>query len=387
MTKNLPHRAEPDSDLALPSPLPPPLPSTESTTLDSNTPLPDSDPALCPQSPQKSATSQPHAPLISLLTTFYTLLSDLRYHKAEQIAHPPHPSDSINLEEAAEYNFTDPDALALLYQLPYLVISGERELWFNTPNQCYLGKHANWETARDPTYGGEDLIPRHMVNLTSPYNSGVNILYDVRACTITAWNHFEDGPFEDNNEPEHDFARSLRARVPRGMGDPENQLVQWVLRLLKLDHAPRITRNNWNVIDTTRFEDGKALKKVYKEAGWDPSAAEGLEAAAWVAQALGEDPDGTILVAKLEEARIKAKRNFDVEMYARLHKEWEREYEDYDHYEEYTRRTKERKEREREEMEREGRERFEYFMEHGHDKGESGDDTGDEREDGGTVDL
>jgi len=362
MTKTLPHRGPLDPDVAFSAPSPP-------------TP------------PQKSATSQPHAPLISLLTTFYTLLSDLRYYMPEKIAHPPHPPDSINLEEAAEYNFTDPDALALLYQLPYLVLGSDRELLFNTPQQCYLGKHANWETARDPTYGGEDLIPRHMVNLTSPYNSGVNLLYNVRACTITAWNHFDDGPFDDNEEPEHDFARSLRLRVPRRMGDPQNQLVQWVLRLLKLDHVPRMTRNNWNVIDATRFEDGKALKKVYEESGWDPSIVEGLEAAAWVAQALGEDPDGTILVTKLEEARIRAKRNFNVEMYTRLHQEWDREYSDYDAYEEHTRKTRERKRREREEMEREGRERFEYIMEHGYDKGGSGIDTGDEREHGGASNL
>ena len=184
MTKKLPPQAKSDSGPALPSPSPPP--QTAPTTANSYIPLPDPEVPLAPPQLQNPCHSNPHAPL-SLLTTFYTLLSDLRFYHPDKIAHPPHPPDSINLEEAAEYGFTDPDALALLYQLPYLVIGYDRELWYNAPHQCYVGDHADWETARDPTYlGNMDLIPRHMVNLTSPLNSGVNLLYDVRRRTITA---------------------------------------------------------------------------------------------------------------------------------------------------------------------------------------------------------
>jgi len=38
------------------------------------------------------------------------------------------------------------------------------------------------------------------------------------------------------------------------------------------------------------------------------------------------DGDGARLVARLEEARIKAKRNFDVETFTRLYKEWKEKY-------------------------------------------------------------
>lgn len=171
-----------------------------------------------------------------------------------------------------------------------------------------------------------DLIPRHMVNLTSPLNSGVNLLYDVRARTITAWNHFDDGPVDegDDNDAdgEYDFARSLRERVPRGMGDVQNQLVQWVLWFLKLENVPKTFFNNANIAATigehVRDED-KALRGVFEEAGWDMSVVKGIEERHW-------NRDGTALAARLEEARLKAKRNFDVETYTRLHKDWMRKF-------------------------------------------------------------
>jgi hypothetical protein len=317
MARKLPYWGNPDSNVPLSPSSPPPA---ESATSNSH-----ALPALSPSQLPK-ASSNPHAPLISLLTTFYTLLSDLRYYHPSHISHPPHPSDSIDFEEADEWNFTDPDALALLYHLPYLVFGGDRDLYYETAERSFI-RDPNWETARDPTYlGNADLIPRHMINLTAARNSGVNLLYDVRARTITAWNHFDDPVPAEEVDGQHDWAGGLRACVPRGVGDVQNQLVQWVLRYLRLELVPRVWFNNKRTTNTVYSEEDRALRKVFERAGWDASVAEGIEAAAWMTQAAGEDADGSRLVATLEEARIRAKCNFDVDTYTRLHREWMREY-------------------------------------------------------------
>jgi len=101
-----------------------------------------------------------------------------------------------------------------------------------------------------------------------------------------------------------------------------------MLASLKLECVPR----RRSMTETTQYEDVRALKQVNLQSGWDPSVVQGIEAAAWLAQAMVQDPDGSILAASLEEARMKAKRNFNVETYTRLHEEWEREYAEYDQY-------------------------------------------------------
>jgi len=96
--------------------------------------------------------------------------------------------------------------------------------------------------------------------------------------------------------------------------------------------------------ETTQYEDVSALKQVYLPSGWDPSVVQGFEAAACISEALGEDPDGSILAASLEEARMKAKRNSNVKTYTRLHEEWsERDYAEYDQYAEAPQRAAKRR--------------------------------------------
>jgi hypothetical protein len=67
--------------------------------------------------------TSPHTPLISALTTFYTLLVDLRYIPASTLIRPSpqtqrHPRNSINRAAVAQNGFSDA-AVELAYQIPY----------------------------------------------------------------------------------------------------------------------------------------------------------------------------------------------------------------------------------------------------------------------------
>jgi hypothetical protein len=248
-----------------------------------------------------------YEPLVKLLTTFYDLLVDLQYIPASAIKLPPHSTDSFDLAEAAEWQFTDSDAMKLIQHLPYIVFSsGDYPLYHETYCLCYVDETSDspFEMTRDPTRLGRlDLIPPHVINLTNAHNGGVNVLYNIRTGTITAWNHFYD-------EPEDDWA----AQPAKELNVIDNELVRWVLAFLKLDIVPRIGFNMADISDRNEEED-VALREVFKESGWDATAADGIES--------DNGGDASALVARLEEARIRAKRNFDIDAFTLRQRQWQ----------------------------------------------------------------
>ena len=245
-----------------------------------------------------------HAPLISLLTTFYNLLVDLRTFPPRELQLGPHPPDSVDVVAAAEWRFTDPEALDLLYQLPYIVSDSNHDhrLLYETSPLCYLGQCGDlaFEIARDPNYQKRmDLIPPHIINLTHAHNMGENLLYDVRARTITSWDHF--GSKRD------DYLDCTF----RKMGDPDNALVKWIKAYLSLQWVP--DDMNWHHPITSLekgmdepMEQDVALKKVFVESGWDIKV---------LPDRIVDDEDGALLARAFEEARLAATRDFDIQIY------------------------------------------------------------------------
>jgi len=267
------------------------------------------------ESPPKSSH---HAPLISLLITFYKLLADLRIYPIRELQLGPHPSTSIDLDTAAEWQFTDPEALDLLYRIPYIVDEHNQghRLMYETQSMCYLSERGDalaFEMARDPAYQNRmDLIPPHIVNLTHASNSGENLLYDVRARSITSWDHF--GSKRD------DYLDCTF----RKMGDPENALVKWIRAYLSLHWVP--DDMNWHHAITSPekgadepMDQDVALKKVFEESGWDIDV---------LPDRIVDDEDGTLLAATLEDARLKATRKFDIHVYTTKKKMWNRRWDD-----------------------------------------------------------
>ena len=259
-----------------------------------------------------------HAPLISLLTTFYKLLADLRIYPIRELQLGPHLASSINLDVVAEWQFTDAEALDLLYQLPYIVDKHDQghRLLYETQSMCYLSERGDalaFEMARDPAYQNRtDLIPPHIVNLTHANNGGENLLYDVRNRTITSWDHF--GSKRD------DYLDCTFKK----MGDPENALVKWITAYLSLHWVP--DDMNWHHAITSPekgandpMEQDVALKKVFEESGWISDVLPGH---------ILDDEDGVLLAAALEEARVEATRNFDVQVYSTKKKMWYRKWDE-----------------------------------------------------------
>ena len=134
--------------------------------------------------------SSSHQPLISSFTTLYTLLADLQYYPPTNIIFPipstgRHSADRINITAAHENGF-GPEAIDLLYQLPYLSDT-DKHLAYDTEPLNYLdeGSEEAFSFARDPTY--QDLLPNyvfpeHVVVLTRGIGAGVEVFYDVRSC-------------------------------------------------------------------------------------------------------------------------------------------------------------------------------------------------------------
>lgn len=149
--------------------------------------------------------ASPHAPLISALTTFYSLLIDLRYLPASSLVLPPsqtrrYPHNSINREAATRNGFSDA-AIELAYQIRY-VTDTDYHLNYETRPLCYLARMPGttseweketeleegegedpWEYARDPTYQERDDLwtGSNALVLTQGAVYGKELIYDLDA--------------------------------------------------------------------------------------------------------------------------------------------------------------------------------------------------------------
>lgn len=150
------------------------------------------------------ASSYPHQPLISALTTFYTLLLDLRYIPASVLRLPStetgfHPPRSINHRAAFRHGFSI-EAVNLAYQLPYL-INDDYKIYGETTSLYYLIKSGeqipedndeynpqeqeagedSWEFAKDPTFQDrDDLFTNcNALVLTRGNVYGTELIYDL----------------------------------------------------------------------------------------------------------------------------------------------------------------------------------------------------------------
>ncbi|OKL56819.1 hypothetical protein UA08_07964 [Talaromyces atroroseus] len=262
-----------------------------------------------------------HNPLISALTTFYTLLVDLRYIPASTLILPSpqtqrHPRNSINHHAAAQNGFSKA-AVQLACRLPY-VTDEDYRLNYDTRSLCYLARVPNasggnhdddeaeaeaevegegedaWEFARDPTFQDRS---------------------DLWTETITEWKHFED--------PE---AWQTLSAIP--MTSPQNPLYVWIRAFLTLQNIPfdddiLIPRKPeelgypGNRADEEemrarkkRVEDAereRGLKDVYVRCGWKIDTVMSVSVPVWEA---------------LEEARQRAGEGFRGEGFEQCKEEW-----------------------------------------------------------------
>lgn len=143
-----------------------------------------------------------HHAIISALSTFYTLLIDLRYFPASTLVLPSsqtgrHPRNSINNRAATLNGFSDA-AIDLAYQIPYLTDEDIR-LHYDTNAHCYLAHMPDtaawgdevepeegegddqWSFARDPTYQERDdlWMGRNVLVLTRGLLYGFELIYDL----------------------------------------------------------------------------------------------------------------------------------------------------------------------------------------------------------------
>ena len=129
-----------------------------------------------------------HAPLISALTTFYTLLADLHHYAPSAITLPPpqtghYPAERIDTTAARENGF-GPDATDLIAQLPFLT-GADYLIAYDTQALSYLDDDGDdaFDFARDPTYQERtDLMEEHLVVLTRGLMYGTELIYDTRKC-------------------------------------------------------------------------------------------------------------------------------------------------------------------------------------------------------------
>ncbi|KAF7128361.1 hypothetical protein CNMCM5793_003091 [Aspergillus hiratsukae] len=149
----------------------------------------------------------PHIPLISALTTFYTLLVDLRYVHPSWLIVPSaetgrHPPNSIN-EVAARQNGFNDSIIDLAYRIPYIT-DDDVHLHSETVPLRYLTRVKGeiqpletdeerdedlaheWEYARDPTFQERDDMwtGSNILVLTRGHVYGTELLYDVDKQTI-----------------------------------------------------------------------------------------------------------------------------------------------------------------------------------------------------------
>ncbi|KAL6237123.1 hypothetical protein BDW75DRAFT_204737 [Aspergillus navahoensis] len=287
--------------------------------------------------------TSPHAPLISSLTTLYTLLVDLHYipSSALIIPSPCHPRNSINRIAATQNGFSEA-AVDLAYQIPYITDDSYR-LNYETRPLCYLarlpeageaqGQEKNdrelqdgegedeWEFARDPTFQERDDLWTgcDVLVLTRGDLYGRELIYDLEKKTITEWQHFDP--------PEWPQLPALP------MASPQNPLYAWIRNLLTLQNVPLdddiliphkpeeygYPGENAGEEELAqfraRFENGErernGLRDVYVECGWKTDTIEDLDGQL-----------GLAIWEALEQARQRAGRDFRGGEFERRREEW-----------------------------------------------------------------
>jgi len=259
-----------------------------------------------------SLEDDPHAALISSLTTFYNVLTDLQYLPTQFLRPPPHSQTDFDITAATEAGFTNVEALALLTRLPFIIDGGTNyPLTYETEPLCYINTQEHtgaseeaFDFARDPTQQDRnDLIPDGVINLTRAKTSGTSLIYDVQEKTITAWNHFDD-------EAEH-----WQENRAYGMDEDGNPLYLWIRNLISLVWVPQFI-NGWPDIISLEGppiteepdEEKRALRQLHVDSGWDASA-------------ISEGGSGS-LPERLERARLRARRDLRADELQRRRKQW-----------------------------------------------------------------
>ncbi|KAL3472713.1 hypothetical protein BJX99DRAFT_262031 [Aspergillus californicus] len=275
--------------------------------------------------------TSPHAPLVSSLTTLYTLLVDLHYvpSSALIIPSPRHPRNCINRIAATQNGFSEA-AVDLAYQIPYITDDSYR-LNYETRPLCYLARLPEagdrelqdgegedaWEFARDPTFQERDDLWTgcDILVLTRGDLYGRELIYNLEKKTITEWQHFEPPGWPQ-----------LPA-LP--MASPQNPLYAWIGKLLALQNVPLDNdiliphkpaeygypgeNAGEEELAQLRFENGErernGLRDVYIECGWKTDTV--------------EDLDGQLPIWEaLEEARQRAGRDFRGGEFEQRREEW-----------------------------------------------------------------
>ncbi|PYH91924.1 hypothetical protein BO71DRAFT_442851 [Aspergillus ellipticus CBS 707.79] len=294
-------------------------------------------------------TPNPHQPLISALTTFYTLLIDLCYLPPSQLILPPentarHAPNLINAH-AATLNGFRPSTIDLAHQIPYIT---EDDIKLNAETQplCYLTRRGGeihplradedqaaaaaaavdladeWEYARDPTFQDrDDMWCRfNILVLTRGQVYGSVLLYDVDNQTIREWKISEGLGWGKN--PAYPMTSS------------QNPLYTWMrdflsLKIIPLDGNISLQRD----LEEFRSGDGeyemytqylkkarkgyekeRTLRDVYLRCGWGVDAVDGLPV-------LSEGEGGRVW-ERMERARRAAVEGFQSAEFVICRGEW-----------------------------------------------------------------
>ncbi|RFU26719.1 hypothetical protein B7463_g9607, partial [Scytalidium lignicola] len=298
----------------------------------------------------------PHQPLISALTTFYTLLVDLCYIPASCLSLPlvktgSHPPRSINHRAASRHGFSN-EVIDLTYRIPYLT-DDDYKIHGETNPLCYLvppGKQIpgdedeynpleqeegeeQWEYAKDPTYQERDDLfkNRNALVLTRGNAYGTELIYDLDKCTITAWNHFTQSDYW-TDEPSY------------SMTSVHNPLYVWINHFLTLEYIPfegnlivplpleahGYPGNNPSEEEMEQWREGikrhekeRGLKNVYIECGWKTDAANslGINSKDDGKNVANEEQDRRIW-EKLEQAREMARNDFQGNVFVEKRKKY-----------------------------------------------------------------
>lgn len=293
-----------------------------------------------------------HLPLISALTTLYSLLVDLRHVPASKLLKPSadynggrHPPRSINAAAARLHGFSDA-AVDLAYRIPYLT-EDYTYIFMETESISYLRDSVasalekdpkadmghlvevddplgegmdGWDYARDPAYQERtDLWEgRDVLLLTQGHVYGTELVYNLQRQTVTSWYHFQ---------PEHDDFDAVPAYT---MTDHDNPLYVWIrdllsLRNIALEHhilpppewpanpelahpwhmLPAVQRWEWDEI-VRDYDAKRAVANVYVEYGWDARV---LDDDAFPQDPESREAEGPIW-ERLERARLWATQHF-----------------------------------------------------------------------------
>ncbi|RFU33306.1 hypothetical protein B7463_g3025, partial [Scytalidium lignicola] len=298
--------------------------------------------------------TNPHTPLISALTTFYTLLTDLCYVSPSDLVLPSittrrHPPNTINRAAALRHGFSNA-AVDLAYQIPYIT-SDSYEFDGSTVCLCYIippGKEIvpthgivpddgieedevgeePWDFARDPTYQERnDIFTGHnALMLTRGLLYGKELVYDLDKRTITAWNHI-DTPEPWTNVPAYE------------MTSWENPLYQWIYSFLTLSFLPfnesllfplpPVEERGYNGVNPTERDlisweramnvrvKEREFEDVYVSCGWNGDAANKLGS-----DMTNNGQSSSRVWERLEEARKEVVKHFRGDEFEKMSKEW-----------------------------------------------------------------